>query len=119
RALGHAHIINAVTRLAGEVVIDCPANCLQPWQENDNYWDQGQLFFTPSRVWGMPPYYAQQMIARSYQPLCIRAEAEGAGDNLDITATRSEDGRTVVIKIVNLGAEDAPVSIDLGPAAGF
>jgi len=119
RALGHAHIINAVTRLAGQVLIDCPANALQPWQENDNYWDQGQLFFTPSEVWGMPPYYAQQMIARHYQPLCIEAAAAGAGEALDIAATRSEDGRTVVLKIVNLEGQDLPVAIDLGAGAAF
>jgi hypothetical protein len=119
RALGHAHIINTVTRLGEEVLIDCPANCLQPWQENDNFWDQGQLFFTPSQVWGMPPYYAQQMIARSYQPLCIRAVAEGASEALDLTATRSDDGRTVVVKAVSLEAQDLPVSIVLGAGVGF
>ncbi len=123
RALGHAHIINTVTRLAGEVVIDCPANALQPWQENDNFWDQGQLFFTPTQVWGMPPYYAQQMIARHYQPLCIRADAAGDGEAddaaLDITATRSENGRTVVLKIVNLQAQPQPISIDLGTLVGL
>jgi len=55
RALGHAHIVNTVTRLVGEVVIDCPANCLQPWQENDNYWDQGQLFSHPRRCGACRP----------------------------------------------------------------
>lgn len=111
RALGHAHIINTVQRLAGKVVIDCPANCLQPWQENDNFWDQGQLFFTPSQVWGMPPYYAQQMIARHYQPLCIQATTEDAGDALDVTATRSEDGSTIVLQVVNLEPADIPATL--------
>jgi len=67
----------------------------------------------------MPPYYAQQMISRHYQPLCIRAEADGAGDAIDITATRSEDGHTVVLKVVNLEAQDLPVSIDLGATTGW
>ncbi len=111
RALGHAHNINTVERLDGEVVIDCPANCLQAWQQNDNFWDQGQVFFTPSTVWGMPPYYAQQMIARHYQPLRIGADVQGADDALDVTATRSEDGRTIVVKVVNLEEQDCPAAV--------
>ena len=113
RALGHAHNINTVERLAGEVVIDCAANCLQPWQQNDNFWDQGQLFFTPSAVWGMPPYYVQQMIARHYQPLCIRAEVDSVDDVLDVTATRSEDGRNLVLKVINLEDAAMPAVVDL------
>jgi hypothetical protein len=118
RALGHAHNLNTVERLAGEVVIDCAANCLQPYGQHDNYWDQGQLFFTPGQVWGMPPYYATQMIARHFQPLCVRAGVTGDGGALDVTATRSEDGRVVVLKVVNLEAEALPVTICLesGPA---
>lgn len=116
RALGHAHMVNTMERLAGAVVIDCPANCLQPWKQNDNGWDQGQLFFTPDQVWGMPPYYAQQLIAHHYQPLCIHAESEGDGDALDVTATRSEDGRTLVLKMVNLEERDIAALIELGAA---
>ncbi|MHB9031703.1 MAG: alpha-L-arabinofuranosidase C-terminal domain-containing protein [Anaerolineae bacterium] len=119
RALGHAHIINTVERMNGEVLIDCPANCLQPWQENDNSWDQGQLFFTPGQVWGMPPYYAQQMIARAFQPLGIRAEVQGDGGALDISAARSLDGRNVTLKVVNLEAADQPAAISVtGYTAG-
>ncbi len=114
RALGHAHMVNTMERLAGEVVIDCPANCLQPWQQNDNRWDQGQLFFTPDQVWGMPPYYAQQMIAHNYQPSSVQAEVIGAGDALDVSASRSEDGRTLVVKVVNLEAVDLPVRVQWG-----
>jgi len=102
RALGHAHIINTVERLGDQVLIDCPANCLQPWKQNDNNWDQGQVFFTPWQVWGQPPCYAQQMIARNYLPLCVRADVDT--DALEVTATRSEDGDVVVVKVVNLEA---------------
>jgi alpha-L-arabinofuranosidase len=116
RALGHAHNINVVERLAGEVVIDCAANCLQAYQQNDHFWDQGQLFYTPQMVWGMPPYYAQQMIARHYQPLLIQVAIEGDA-NLDITATRSTDGKTIVVKAVNLSAEEQPARILVDPAA--
>ncbi len=117
RALGHAHMINTIERMAGAVAIDCAANCLQAWQQNDNGWDQGQLFYTPTGWWGMPPYYSQQMIARHQQPLLLRTTLEGAGDALDVTATRSEDGKTVVVKIVNQEQAALPVAVDLGAAA--
>jgi alpha-L-arabinofuranosidase len=117
RALGHAHMINTIERMAGAVSIDCAANCLQAWQQNDNGWDQGQLFYTPAGWWGMPPYYSQQMIARHQQPLLVRTILEGAGDALDVTATRSEDGKVVVVKIVNQEEAALPVILDLGTAA--
>ncbi len=118
RALGHAHHICTIERMGALVQIDCAANCLQPYGQHDNGWDQGQLFFTPGQVWGMPPYYAQQMIARHFQPLCVdvhvRREGRSTeGDTLDVTATRSEDGRTVVLKVVNLGLENQPVEVNI------
>ncbi len=100
RALGHARILNATERHGDFVLIDCPANCLQPWKQNDNGWDQGQVFFTSGQVWTMPPYYAQQMAAQTYLPLRVESTVEGAPD-LDVTATRSEAGETLVLKMVN------------------
>jgi alpha-L-arabinofuranosidase len=118
RALGHAHILNATQRHGDFVLIDCPANCLQPWKQNDNDWDQGQLFFTSSRVWGMPPYYAQQMAAANHLPCRVAGDVKSPGNELDVTATRSEDGSTLVLKIVNIGgkAHRSSVRIDhFGP----
>jgi alpha-L-arabinofuranosidase len=71
----------------------------------------------------MPPFYAQQMIAASYQPVCVAAEvtvgpedvsaetAERKAESLDVTATRSEDGRTVAVKVVNLEAKPASLKV--------
>ena len=53
-----------------------PGNCLQPWKQNDNGWDQGQLFFTSGQVWGMPPYYSQQMAAAAHLPCRLEAKVE-------------------------------------------
>ncbi|MDB5348840.1 MAG: hypothetical protein JWN86_87 [Planctomycetota bacterium] len=103
RALGHAGVLNATQRHGDFVLIDCPANCLQPWKQNDNDWDQGQLFFTSSQVWGMPPYYAQQMAASSHQPLRIASSVKSPGNDLDLTATRDEAGKTLILKVVNVG----------------
>jgi alpha-L-arabinofuranosidase len=118
RALGHAGIVNATQRHGDFVLIDCPANCLQPWQKNDNGWDQGQLFLDSSRVWGMPPYYAQQMATRAHQPLRLASQVISPGNDLDLTVTRDEAGTSLVLKVVNAGSQPhrAAISIDgFGP----
>ena len=100
RALGHASILNAVRRHGDFVLTSCPANALQPYLQNDNDWDQGQIFFTPNRVWGMPPFYAQQMASANHLDLNIGVQVAGP---LDVTATRSDDGKTMIIHVVNSG----------------
>ena len=37
---------NAVRRMGDFVLTSCAANALQPYRQNDNGWDQGQVFFT-------------------------------------------------------------------------
>ena len=56
RALAHAVMLNVVRRAGGFVPMDSPANALQPYKQNDNGWDQGQIFFSPSQVWMQPPF---------------------------------------------------------------
>lgn len=111
RALGHAAILNATRRHGDFVLMDCPANCLQPLGQNDNGWNQGQLFFTPDKVWGMPPYYAQQMAAQNHLPLRVVSRVTG---DLDVTAMRSEDGKTLVFSVVNITAKSESAAIEIG-----
>ena len=115
RALGHATALNAVRRHGDFVAVDCPANALQPWQQNDNGWDQGQIFFTPGHVWAMPPYYTQQMAAQTHLPLRVQSVCVGSAD-LDVTATRSEDGQTLALHVVNTGLLPQQAAVSL---AGF
>jgi alpha-L-arabinofuranosidase len=110
RALGHATILNATRRRADFLLTSCAANALQPYRQNDNGWDQGQIFFTPSQVWGMPTFYAQQIASLNHLPLRILEEVTG---NLDVTATRSEEGETVVIHVVNTGSVSRNANIKL------
>lgn len=112
RALGHATTLNAARRHGDFVQVDCPANALQPWRQNDNGWDQGQIFFTPDHVWAMPPYFAQQMASLNHLPLRVQSACEGGAD-LDVTATRSADGKTLVIHVVNNGAAPQKASISV------
>ena len=100
--------INELMRLGDRVSIACSANCLQPYRQNDNGWNQGLLFLTPSQVWGQPPYYATQMVSRYYLPKCVRAEVQSPGNALDVTATRDEGGKVIQIQVVNL--DDRPLT---------
>jgi alpha-L-arabinofuranosidase len=108
RGLAHAHAINELERSGDLVPIVCAANCLQPYRQNDNGWDQGMLFLTPSQVWGQPPYYVTQMIARNYLPQCVRADVKSPGNALDVTAKTDKAGKRLQLQIVNL--ESKPVS---------
>lgn len=111
RALGHATILNAVRKHGDFVLTTVPANALQPWHQNDNGWDQGQIFFTPGKVWGMPPFYAQQMAAANHLPQLVQSSTTEA---INVTATRSEDGKLLVLHIVNTDstAQQATITIN-------
>lgn len=109
RALGHATNLNAIRRHSEFVLTSSPANALQPYLQNDNDWDQGQIFFTGDQVWGMPPFYSQKMQAEQHLPLLIKSTVEG---DLDVTATRSEDGKTLILHVVNTGL-DVRTELDL------
>ena len=113
RALGHATTLNAVRRHGDLVAVDCEANGLQPWRQNDNGWDQGHVFFTPSQVWGMPPYYAQQMASENHQPLVVSSQVTG-GNDLDVTATKSADGQTLCLHVVNLASTATARRLKIG-----
>lgn len=113
RALANAHAINELERLGEWVPVVCSANCLQPYQQNDNGWDQGLLFLTPSQVWGQPPYYVTQMLSQNYLPQRVEAAVESPGGALDVTAKRSEDGKTLQLQVVNLDGAPVPAHIVL------
>ncbi|RZM19518.1 MAG: hypothetical protein EOO88_37835 [Pedobacter sp.] len=112
RALGHATNLNAIRRHSENILTSSPANALQPYLQNDNDWDQGQIFFNSDQVWGMPPFHSQKMQAEQHLPLRVQSVVDGL---LDVTATRSEDGNTLILHVVNTG-NDVQSTIDL---AGF
>jgi hypothetical protein len=99
RALGHATNVNATRRLGDFILVDCAANCLQPDGQNDNGWDQGQIFLDPSRAWLMPPAVANQLLSGGHQPLRIQASSP---DGLDMLASKSRDGKVISLTIVNV-----------------
>ena len=117
RALGHATTLNATRRHGDFVLADCPANCLQPEGHNDNGWDQGQIFFAPTEVWEQPPYYAQQMASAVGVSQRVDSSVNSPGNDLDVVATRSPEGKTLVLTVVNQGSQAHAAIIDLGAFA--
>ncbi len=112
RALANALAIGAIAR-DGRIPMVASANCLQPDGQNDNDWNQGLLFLDPSTVWLQPPGYVIQMLARHFQPEVLKTDLEGPAQLLDVTATRSEDGKVLILRVVNPDAQSVSVPIHL------
>ena len=114
RALANAISMNTIRR-DNRIPVVISANALQPDGQNDNGWDQGLLFLDPSHVWLQPPGYIIQMQARNNLGQLLRCDV-GKESHLDVTATRSEDGKTLVLQVVNRGAvESAVIAFRLCP----
>ena len=109
RALANAISMNTIRR-NNRIPVVISANALQPDGQNDNGWDQGLLFLNPSHVWLQPPGYVIQMQARTNLQQLVRCDV-GKESHLDVTATRSGDGKTLVLQVVNPGdVESAAIS---------
>jgi hypothetical protein len=106
RALSNALATLGAERIGDRVPIACAANCLQPDGQNDNGWDQGLLFLNPAKVWLQPPGYLIQMARRHLQPLLVESKIRGQADKLAVNVKRSEDGKTLVLQVVN--TDDQP-----------
>jgi len=115
RALANAAATIQVQR-DGRVPVVTSANCLQPDGQNDNGWDQGLLFLNPSKVWLQPPGYVTRMIARNYQPLVVRSEVLPTVSPINVCATRSEDGKVLVLQVVNSSDQEVTLPLKI---AGF
>jgi len=79
--------------------------------------DQGLIFFLPNMTWGQPPLYVHQMIHEHWQPRAHTVNLEMAGVASAKTskgiasAQSSDDGKSVVVRFVNVA--DAPLTLSL------
>jgi len=53
------------------------------------------------------------MVSRNYLPLCVKAEATSPGNALDTSATLSDDGKTLILQVVNAGKLASSARIEL------
>ena len=112
RALANALAIQAIER-DGRISVVASANALQPDGQNDNGWDQGLLFLNPAQVWLQPPGYVTQLFSRHYQPQQVPRRVQAPKDTIDVTAERSKDGKTLVLRVVNPTDQPVPAEIVL------
>jgi hypothetical protein len=112
RALANAQAILAIER-HGRIPIATSANGLQPDGQNDNDWNQGLLFLNPSQVWLQPPGYVTQMLADDYLPLLVQCDVTGAGGGLNVVATRDENGKILVLQVVNTMNKEVAAQLHL------
>jgi hypothetical protein len=116
RALSNALATIEAEKVGDLLPIACSANCLQPDGQNDNGWDQGLLFLNPSKVWLQPPGYLTRMTRRDAQPLLVASEVRGPAGKLSANAKRGDDGKSLVVQVVNWGDDPRAVRIEI---AGF
>ncbi len=112
RALANALAVNEIEE-DGRLPVVAAANCLQPDGQNDNGWNQGLLFLDPAAVWLQPPGYVMQMISRNDEPFILKSQVEPSDQPLNAIAKRSEDGKTLVLNVVNPGPSAIPTTIIL------
>ena len=112
RALANALAINAIER-DGRVPIALSANCLQPDGQNDNGWNQGLLFLSPSTVWLQPPGYVTQLYSRNFQPRLVASQSKGSADALDCSAKLSDDGQSLCCQVVNTKSTAAETTLQV------
>jgi len=114
RAIVHAGVLGICREQGDFLLTSCPANALQPYLQNENGWDQGQIFFTPDKVWLQPCGWAQQMASSNHRDLLI------AGSSSDpevlLSATKDRDGTSLVLHFVNVA--NAVKKLDLSFADG-
>lgn len=109
RALAHAVTMTIVREFGNNILCCCGANALQPYLQNDNWWDQGQIFFTPDKVWLQPYGYAKQMEATYYRDLLIASQCNDS--TIYISATKNSKDESVVLHIVNPNAEVKTIDV--------
>lgn len=110
RALVHARM-NIASSLFGDfMLMDTAANGLQVFGQNDNGWDQGQVFMTPDRVWLSPFGWSQSMLARHLREFTTPVGVTNlTSRELDVGAYVSAEG-AVGLRVVNWGPSPVELS---------
>jgi len=109
RALAHAAVLGVCREQGDSLLTSCPANALQPYRQNENGWDQGQIFLTPDKVWLQPCGWAQQMASSNHRDLLF--DGTSSDSEILLSATGDRAGRSLVLHVVNVSTVAKPVSL--------
>jgi hypothetical protein len=114
RGLSHALEMNAAYRHGDVIRAVGTPNVSPPWGIYQTdwkavLWTQGNIYYTPSKVWFQPAYYVDQMIAASWAPEAVAVEAPAT---LDAFAAKTADGAKLVLRVVNNTGNAQSVNLD-------
>ena len=106
RVMMEALDTNNLDRNAASYRLDTrTASFCTEYSGHDDLWlnkrgDQGLIFFSANQTWGQPPAYLHSMMSATAQS---HALAVAIDDNrtLDVVAAASEDGKIVMVRVVN------------------
>jgi alpha-L-arabinofuranosidase len=112
RALAHAHNYNTVARMGDYFPAIAVANTFQAYKQN-LIWPQGRTFFTASQVWFQPPYYVDRMISRNWAANIVETEFAAPQGALDAVAKITDDGKMLVLQVVNVEPEAVETKITI------
>ncbi|MFO1514113.1 MAG: hypothetical protein U1F83_14565 [Verrucomicrobiota bacterium] len=116
RALANAAATIRVQR-DGRLPVVTSANCLQPDGQNDNDWDQDLCSSIHRKSAATTPRLRHADDCPELSTLDRKAVEHPASSSLDVCATRSEDGKTLVLQVVNAG--DQEITLPLKSPASF
>jgi alpha-N-arabinofuranosidase len=100
-----AGALNAFERQAATVSMAAPALFMhRRGGESDAEWDNALINFDHRRWYPGANYLALKLWREHFQPVLLNAACDAP--SLSVTATRSDDGKRLVVKIVNPGPAD-------------
>ena len=117
RAIAHARNLEAAREQGPFLLTSCPANALQAYAQNDNGWDQGQIFYTTDKTWLQPCGWAQQMASVNHRDILVAGKTDDA--EVTVSATRDREEMSVVLHICNSSDAAKPVTLDFSGASGL
>jgi alpha-N-arabinofuranosidase len=109
-----AGLLNAFERVDA-VGMASPALFLRHVSATD--WDNAFINFDQSGWFPAPNYVVMKLYRDHFQPLRLALEGDAGG--LNALATRSEDGRQMVLKVVNPGTERLQVCLQTMPSGAW
>ena len=109
RALCHALMMEEIRAAGKDVLTSCPANAFQVWGQNDNGWDQGNVFMTPDKVWLAPCAWAQRMARDGHRELLVASSSDDK--DVHVSATCDQAGESAVLHFVNVASEAKSVRL--------
>jgi alpha-L-arabinofuranosidase len=107
-----AGALNAFERQAATVSMAAPALFMhRRGGQSDAEWDNAFVNFDHHRWYPGANYLAMKLWRDHWQPVLLRCTCGVPW--LSVAASRSLDGRTVAVKLVNTGTSDADVSVEI------